>query len=96
MNASNLDIRIKARIDALTNYLLTTYADFLKKNYNTQTERKSVINSLFDFVNKTKSEIEVVQKFSDLIIDDIDKSCWSLKSIIDCLKINDAVVRNNI
>ena len=32
----------------------------------------------------------------DLIIDDIDKSCWSLKSIIDCLKINDAVVRNNI
>ena len=96
MNASNLDIRIKARIDALTNYLLTTYADFLKKNYNTQTERKSVINSLFDFVNKTKSEIEVVQKFSDLIIDDIDKSCWSLKSIIDCLKINDAVIRNNI
>ena len=77
-------------------FKIVSMRNFLKKNYNTQTERKSVINSLFDFVNKTKSEIEVVQKFSDLIIDDIDKSCWSLKSIIDCLKINDAVVRNNI
>lgn len=96
LNVSNLDIRIKARIEALTNYLMLTYAEDLKKNYKTQTERKSVVNSMFDFTNKLCAEIETVQKFADLIINDIDQAAWTLKSIIDCLKINDVVVRNGV
>ena len=75
---------------------MLTYAEDLKKNYKTQTERKSVVNSMFDFTNKICAEIETVQKFADLIINDIDQAAWTLKSFIDCLKINDVVVRNGV
>lgn len=96
MSVSNLDIRIKSKVENLEKYLLTQYATELQKMKLTQAERKNYIQSLFDFTNVVTSNIEVVQKFADLVIDDIDQASWALKSIIDCLKINDAVVKNSV
>lgn len=96
MSVSNLDIRIKSKVETLEKYLLTQYASELQKMKLTQTERKNYIQSLFDFTDTVKSNIDVVQRFADLVIDDIDQASWALKSIIDCLKINDAVVKNSV
>lgn len=96
MNVSDLDLRIHSKIESLSKYLLSKYADDLKSLKLTQAERKNYVLSLFSFFDTCLYNIDVLQKFSDLVINDIDQASWMLKSIIDCLKINDAVVKNSV
>lgn len=91
MMCTMMQTKINTRKESLTNYILVKYREALKANYKTQADRKAYIDELFSYTITNSLKIQTLQNFCDLIIQDIDNASWALKSVIDCLKMSDAV-----
>lgn len=72
--------------DLLINYLKATYKKALSV-YRTNSERDNVIGLVLNDSLYMIQQLQLVQELSDMIIDDIDKASWSLKTLIEVLKI---------
>lgn len=89
MYCTRASTKLKFKKETLINYLNVKYRDELKSQKGTQAERNALVQEVFAFTSPTITELQVLQDFCDLVINDIDQAAWSLKSIIDCLKILD-------
>lgn len=72
--------------EVLINYLKTTYKKALSI-YKTNAERDSVIETILSDSSWVIQQLQMIQELSDMIIDDIDKASWSLKTLIEVLKL---------
>ena len=81
--------KLKFKKESLVNYLNVRYREELRAQKGTQADRNALVQEVFAFTNPTFTELQVLKDFCDLVINDIDQASWSLKSIIDCLKILD-------
>lgn len=74
-------------VEALKQYLLITYSNELK-SFRTKEERSMVINmALAPFIRYVE-RVETLKNIVDLVIVDIDKGGWSLRTSIEVLKIH--------
>ena len=89
MLCTRLVTKVGFRKDALINYIKVKYREELKTLGRTQADKNAYIEELFSFTNTSSSQLQTLQNFCDLVISDIDTAGWSLKSVIDCLKITD-------
>jgi len=80
---------LESNIDSLTMYVRKKYHDEINAIYSTQTDRTNYLKGLFDFTLQTVNNYKTLIDFCSLLIDDIDHTYWTYKSIIDCLKITD-------
>lgn len=90
MDCTRVCIKLKFKKESLINYLYAKYREELKSLKGTQADRNAFIQELFSFITPSLTRLQVLQDFCDLVLNDIDQASWALKSIIDCLKINDA------
>lgn len=81
--------RLKFKKESLYNYILVKYREELKLIKGTQSDRTAYIQEIFQFTSPTLTNLQVLQEFCDILINDIDQASWCLKSIIDCMKIID-------
>lgn len=89
MKATRVSTKLKFKKETLINYLSVRYKEELRSQKGTQSERNALIQEVFSFTTPSFTELQVLTDFCDLVINDIDQAAWSLKSIIDCLKILD-------
>lgn len=73
----------------LSNYLQAAYADQFAKLKN-EAMRKSAIESLFEEANNRIQRYARYIYFCDERLQDIDQEKWTIKSLVDVLKINEA------
>lgn len=88
--------KLTYRIESMSNFLQVKYNKTLRAYSSTQAERATYVKELFSFADDILLDMKNLILFCDSSINDIDQTSWSLKSIIDCLKILDEVRRNNV
>jgi len=79
--------RLEQHIEALTKYLLATYAEQLRRAASTKAERENIVQSVFSKAVELQQEIRQVMDMSSLVIDDIDQTGWALKNLITMVEI---------
>lgn len=89
MDCVRASTKLKFKKESLYNYISVKYREELKLIKGTQSDRTAFIQELFQFISPTVTNLQVLQDFCDILINDIDQASWCLKSIIDCMKIID-------
>ncbi len=79
-------------VEGLKYHLLTTYADSLK-TYRTKDERAQIVNSTLRTFEKFLSDVLTLKESAQLVVNDIDKASWSLKSVLSALELHMAPER---
>lgn len=74
-------------LDSLKRYIFTKYVDYLKQDYTTQADRKEAVNQVLDNGLRRFKNLKKVITIADLVVEDIDKSGWTIKSILEVLEL---------
>lgn len=83
---------LNSAMDALKYHLLLTYSDALKA-YRTKEERQYIVTmALSPFVRYT-DRVSALKESAQLVIADIDKGNWAIRTSIDALKLHVAKER---
>jgi len=83
---------LNSAIEALKHHLLLTHSDALRA-YRTKEERQYVVTmALMTFVRYT-DRVQALKELAQLVISDIDKGNWSIRTSIDALKLHVAKER---
>lgn len=77
---------LESAIDIFTDYALAHYEESLKSIRTKQERQTAVRSSLSDF-RRYLDKVEHVRDAARLLIEDIDKSSWTLKLTIEALKL---------
>ncbi len=73
----------------LSNYLKVKYKHLMiTSGYKNVSSQKEAINTSFIFIQRHIDRINIVEKICDMLIEDIDKSGFLIKALIDVLSIN--------
>jgi hypothetical protein len=83
--AYRVSMTIEEHMDAINEYLLATYPKTLKKHFSTVGARQAFINSLLEIGKRRLKELNTVDGYCEMIINDIDQTGWALKHVIDVL-----------
>lgn len=76
-------------LDALRHHLLATYQEDLRQ-FRTKDERAIVMDMVFRQFRRYITKVDILKATSDMVISDIDKGAWSIRSLVDALKIHAA------
>lgn len=83
---------LSSAVEALKHYLLLSHSDALK-TYRTKEERNYiVVMALMPFVRYT-DRVAALKESAQLVISDVDKGNWSIRTSIDALKLHVAKER---
>ncbi len=74
-------------VEALRYHLLMTFTDELK-SFRTKDERVQVVNMVLMPFTKYTQKIAVLKEVAQLVVSDIDKGAWALRSSIEALKLH--------
>jgi hypothetical protein len=74
-------------LDSLKYHLLLTYSEELR-SFRTKEERLQIINTTLKQFNTFLKNVNVLKETANLIVMDIDKAAWSLKSVISVLELH--------
>ncbi len=84
---------LSSAIEALKHHLLLTHGEILK-SYRTKEERQYVVTmSLLPFVRYT-TRVTALRESAQLVIADIDKGAWAIRTSIEALKLHVAKERH--
>lgn len=76
-------------LESLRHYFLTSY-QFELRQFRTKEERAMILNMALRTFDSYLTRVELVKVSAELIVSDIDKASWALRSIIDAMKIHAA------
>ena len=79
---------LKEAMEAFKRYASTEYAEDLKE-FSTVDQRKSFIERVLKEAKQLVSDCETLIDTIDNFVKDIDHSSYSMKAVIDCLKLLD-------
>jgi hypothetical protein len=74
-------------VDALRYHLLMTFTDELR-SYRTKDERVQVVNMVLVNFTKYTQRIAVLKEITQMVVADIDKGAWALRSSVEALKLH--------
>ena len=77
---------LEARSLVIGNYIRLSYKEVLSE-YKTIADRSSVIDAILEPVTELANELSRVEEVAELLVDDIDKSAWTIKSLIDAVSL---------
>ena len=77
---------VEASLDAFTSYALIHYKDMLSV-YRTLSEKQSAVATILSVEHKYLQSIVTLQSMLTTILEDIDKSYWALKTIVEAVKL---------
>lgn len=78
---------LSSAVESLRYHLLITYSENLK-SFRTIAERAQIVNMTLKTFETFLTDVSVLKESAQLVIGDIDKAQWSLKAIIDALKLH--------
>ena len=87
---------LESNIESISLYIRKKFQTLINSTFSNQTDKTSYIKSLFDDMQETLNNYNTLISFCDVVIDDIDHTYWTYKSIIDCIKITDEAKHINI
>ncbi len=73
-------------LDSIKNHILATYQTYLSA-YRTKAERDIYVSSLVSDAEAKLAEFESIIEVCELVVSDIDKTSWSMKSILDAMEL---------
>jgi hypothetical protein len=76
---------LEVALESFTSYALLRYADTLSI-FKTKGEKEGAINFFFSDAYKYLADICMLQDVVTKVVEDIDKAHWTLKTIVDALK----------
>lgn len=74
-------------VDALRYHLLNTFTNELR-SYRTKDERVQVVNAVLVNFTKYTQRIAVLKEIAQMVVSDIDKGAWALRSSVEALKLH--------
>ncbi len=74
-------------VDAMRYHLLISYGDELK-SIRTKEERVQIVNMALITFTKYTQKIDVLKEMAQMVVVDIDKGAWALRSSIEALKLH--------
>lgn len=74
-------------LEALKHHLLAAYQEDLRQ-FRTKEERMVVMDMTFRQFRRYLIQVETLRATTDLVIQDIDKGGWAIRSLTDALKIH--------
>lgn len=77
---------LEESLDSFMGYALFRYASHLS-SFKTKTEKENAIKYFFADMYKYLADICMLQDVLNKVIEDIDKAHWTLKTIVDALKL---------
>jgi hypothetical protein len=77
---------VEASLDAFTSYALIHYKDMLSV-YRSLSERQGALATILSSEYKYLQSILTLQSMLTTIMEDIDKSYWALKTIVEAVKL---------
>ncbi len=78
---------LQAATDSFREYVLMVYAEDLK-SLRTKDERMMLINATLSPFLRYVTKVNTLRDTIKLVVDDIDKACWSLKLSVEAYKIH--------
>lgn len=78
---------LDSAIDSTYNYILTTYNEDLSEGIRTKSERDAVVKSILQDGYEQTKQMEVLIKIAEKVVEDIDKTSWGFKNLIELLKL---------
>ena len=79
--------RLQTAVDALKHHLLLTHGETLK-SFRTKEERGYIVNMALVSFTRYLDNVSSLKECTQLIIGDIDKGSWSIRTSIDGLKMH--------
>lgn len=83
MRCFRTQAKLKRHLDDLTKYLMARYAEQLRRAAGTKSERENIIKSVYSNAENIQEELNTTMAIADMVIDDLDKTGWTVKNIID-------------
>lgn len=77
---------VETALDSFTDYAMTRFKDQLS-SYRSLSERQSLLRSLLTTEYKYLHDILTLQTVIQTLLEDIDKAHWTLKTIVEAVKL---------
>lgn len=90
---------LESLLDGIRNYISSTFIEELRINWKTQAERNSVLDSVLAKGYTLLSTVSGLSEEISLIIEDIDKSSYSLNRVANLLELTlrrESIVKVNV
>jgi len=93
MQIQRVNSQLDIFMEAMNDYLSSTYSPLLLSEYRTKGERQQAVNSMLAVFVKKQREGESVKEIAELLVADIDAASWTLTRLVSILELNAKVER---
>lgn len=93
MTCVRSSMELEKAVKTLRHHLLVTFTEELK-SFRTKEERVQVVDMALTPFTKYLSSLDMLKESAQLVVIDIDKGNWSLRTTIEALKLHTARERN--